>query len=73
MMVEHKAYRLFRTEMFCPVDGYTKRTGNVSRLMGNLRGDHGVREEHTQELVRLFIGAMPPGKLKVNLQRPNAT
>jgi hypothetical protein len=46
---------------------------NVSRLMGYLRCDHGVREEDTQDLIRFFIGTMLPGKLKVDLQRTNGT
>jgi hypothetical protein len=50
-----------------------RRIANVSRLMGHLRGDHGVREEDTQDLVRFFIGTMLPGRLKVNLQRTNGT
>jgi hypothetical protein len=59
--------------MFCPVDHRTKRIANVSRLMGRLRRDYGVREEDTQDLVRFFIGMMLPGRLKVNLQRTNGT
>jgi hypothetical protein len=50
-----------------------KRIANVSRLMGHLGRDHGVREEDTQGLVRFFIGTMLPGRLKVNLQRTNGT
>jgi hypothetical protein len=73
ILAQHKAYRICRTKMFCPVDDCTKRIANVSRLMGHLRRDHGVREEDTQDLVRLFIGTMLPGKLKVNLQRMNET
>jgi hypothetical protein len=37
MLAQHKAYRICRREMFCPVDGCTKRIANVSRLMGYLR------------------------------------
>jgi hypothetical protein len=73
ILAQHKAYRISRTETFCPVDGCTKRIANVSRLMGHLGRDHGVREEDTQDLVRFFIGMMLPGRLKINLQRTNAT
>jgi hypothetical protein len=59
--------------MFCPVEDCTKRIANVSRLMGHLRRDHGVRKEDAQDLVRFVIGTMLPGKLKVNLQRTNET
>jgi hypothetical protein len=73
ILAQHKAYRICRTKMFCSVDGCTKRTANVSRLMGHLRRDHGLREEDTQDLVRFVIGTMLPGRLKVNLQRTNGT
>jgi hypothetical protein len=73
ILAQHKAYRICRTKMFCPVDGCTKRIANVSRLMGHLHRDHGVRDEDTQDLVRFFIGTMLPGRLKVNLQRTNGT
>jgi hypothetical protein len=51
ILAQHKAYRICRTEMFCPVDGCTKWIANVSRLMGHFRRDHGVREEDIQDLV----------------------
>jgi hypothetical protein len=73
ILTEHKAYRICRTKVFCPVDGCTKRIANVSRLMGHLRRDHGVMAKDTQNLVRFFIGTMLPGRLKVNLQRTNGT
>jgi hypothetical protein len=73
ILAQHKAYRICRTQMFCPVDGCTKRIANVSRLMGHMRRDHVVREEDSQDLVRFLIGTMLPGKLKVNLQRTNET
>jgi hypothetical protein len=73
ILAQPKTYRICRTKVFCPVDGCTKRIANVSRLMGHLRRDHGVREENIQDLVRFFIGTMPRGRLKVNLQRTNGT
>jgi hypothetical protein len=51
ILAKHEAYWICRTEMFCPVDGCTKRIANVSRLMGHLRCDHVVREEDTQDLI----------------------
>jgi hypothetical protein len=70
---QHKAYRTYRIKMFCPVDGCTKRIANVSRLMAHPRREHGVSQEHTQDLVRFFLGTMLPGRLNVNLQRTNET
>jgi hypothetical protein len=51
ILAQHKAYRICRTQMFCPVDGCMKRIANVSRLMGHIGRDHGVREEDTQNLI----------------------
>jgi hypothetical protein len=73
ILAQHKACPAFRTEMFCPVDGCTKRIANVSRLTGHLRRNHGVRAEDRQDLVRFFIGTMLPARMKVNLQRTNGT
>jgi hypothetical protein len=73
ILAQQKTYRICRREIFCPVDGCTKRIANVSRLIGYLRRDHGVREEDTQDLVRILIGTMLPRRLKVNLQRTNGT
>jgi hypothetical protein len=50
-LAQHKAYGIGRTEMLCPVGGCTKRIANISRLMGHLRRDHGVREEDSQDLI----------------------
>jgi hypothetical protein len=50
-----------------------KRVANISRLMGHLHRDHGVREEDIQDLVQFFTVTMLPGKLKINLQRTNGT
>jgi hypothetical protein len=73
ILAQHKAYRICRTKIFCPMDDCMKRIAKVSRLMGHLRRDHGVREEDTQYLVRFFTGTMLPGRLKVNLQSTNGT
>jgi hypothetical protein len=73
ILAQHKAYRICRTKMFCPVDGCTKRIANVSRLMEYLRLGYGAREEDTQDLVRFFTGTMLPGRLKTHLQRTNGT
>jgi hypothetical protein len=73
ILAQHNGYRICPAEMFCPVDGCTKRIANASKLMGHLRRDHGVREDDTQDLVRFFIGTMLPGELKLNLQRINGT
>jgi hypothetical protein len=51
ILAQHKTYRICRTKMFCPVNDCTKRIANVSRLMGHLRRDHGVKEEDIQGLV----------------------
>jgi hypothetical protein len=73
ILAQHKAYRICRTEMFCPVDGCTKWIANVSKLMGHLRRDHEAGEKNTQALIRFFIGMMLPGRLKVNFHRTNGT
>jgi hypothetical protein len=69
ILAQHKAYRICRTTVFCPVAGCTKRMASVSRLMGRVRRDHGVKEGDSQDLVRSFHGMMLPGRLKINLQR----
>jgi hypothetical protein len=58
ILAEYMAYRICRPEMFCPVDSCTKGIANVSRLMGQLHRDHGVRQEDTQNLVPLCMGTM---------------
>jgi hypothetical protein len=71
LLAQHRAYRIGRTRMFCPVDGCTKPIAFVSRPMGHLRRDHGVSEEYTQDLVPFFIGTVLPGTLNINRQRTN--
>jgi hypothetical protein len=72
-LAQYKAYRICRTQMFCPADGRTKRIAKASRLMGYLGCDDGATTEDTQDPVRSFIGTIFPGRLKVGLQRTNGT
>jgi hypothetical protein len=66
-IIQSKAHKIFRKEIFCPIEGCARKLKTIHSLSSHLHAKHRFDHEQCVDIVHFFIGQMLDGQLTTKL------
>jgi hypothetical protein len=66
-LIQSKAYHIFRKDIFCPIQGCTRKMKTIHALSSHLHSKHYFEHQHCTDIIQFFIGQMFEGQLQTIL------